>query len=426
MPVSNLRVEVIGTLEPEKSMLAEPPIQADDTHPTKAVKPAGNRVINGIIWLATVIIFIAAVGIYLQQSSPAVVPTTIAQITVTANTSPTPKPTQPPTTIPAQTTSDSSVPADVIAELSMQPGETVPPKNQIFRNLIAYTIAPVSARSGVVNYTVQSGDDLTKIAAKFGIAQESILWNNDITYVNRLFPGDVLQIPPEDGILYQANGTETIQHIADKYKVSPYSIIDSEYNRLQAASPSFVVPEGVTIFAPGGVSDKQVAYWNPGIVVKPATPCKQPCSPGAFTSGGSIEFGGGAGSCGLQPNDISSGLGNPLPLGTYSIRRGFSAIHSGIDLADPPGTPVFAAGTGRVIFAGWSDWGYGYSIVLAHGALLTLYGHLSRIGVACGQVVQRGAQIGNVGSTGNSTGPHLHFEIREGDTPVDPTRYLSF
>ncbi|HVO42916.1 MAG TPA: M23 family metallopeptidase, partial [Aggregatilineales bacterium] len=82
--------------------------------------------------------------------------------------------------------------------------------------------------------------------------------------------------------------------------------------------------------------------------------------------------------------------------------------------------------TGTVIFAGWSDWGYGYSIVLAHGPLLTLYGHLSRIGVSCGQFVQRGAQIGAIGSTGNSSGPHLHFEIREGDTPVNPTKYLSF
>ncbi len=108
------------------------------------------------------------------------------------------------------------------------------------------------------------------------------------------------------------------------------------------------------------------------------------------------------------------------------MTRGFSAGHTGIDLSAPTGTSVFAADAGTVIFAGWSNWGYGYSIVLAHGSYLTLYGHLSAVSVSCGQRVGKGALIGAVGSTGNSSGPHLHFEVRPGGVPVDPRGYLAF
>jgi lipoprotein NlpD len=116
----------------------------------------------------------------------------------------------------------------------------------------------------------------------------------------------------------------------------------------------------------------------------------------------------------------------PLPPG-YQVIRGFFPGHTGIDLAMPAGTTVFAADGGTIIFAGWSNWGYGYSIVIAHGGMLTLYGHLSRIGVSCGQRVSQGQPIGAVGSTGNSSGPHLHFEIRPGGgEPVNPVGYLAF
>ena len=85
-----------------------------------------------------------------------------------------------------------------------------------------------------------------------------------------------------------------------------------------------------------------------------------------------------------------------------------------------------AANGGTVIFAGWSNWGYGYSIVLAHGPFTTLYGHLSGINVSCGASVGAGQVIGAVGSSGASTGPHLHFEIRYNDVPTDPTSTIPF
>jgi len=104
----------------------------------------------------------------------------------------------------------------------------------------------------------------------------------------------------------------------------------------------------------------------------------------------------------------------------YNDRR----LHAGIDLHGTTGTPILAAGNGTVVFAGVRS-GYGSTVIIDHGGrLATLYAHQSSIAVAEGQAVRRGQVIGAVGSTGNSTGPHLHFEVRAAGTPVDPMNYL--
>ena len=109
---------------------------------------------------------------------------------------------------------------------------------------------------------------------------------------------------------------------------------------------------------------------------------------------------------------------NPLPNGTYV--RGYYAGHSGIDVAAPVGSPIYAANGGPVLYAGWNNWGYGRAVVIGHGPWSTLYGHMNNIAVRCGQVVGAGQVVGYVGSTGNSSGPHLHFEIRYRNQPQDP------
>lgn len=103
---------------------------------------------------------------------------------------------------------------------------------------------------------------------------------------------------------------------------------------------------------------------------------------------------------------------------------GGAEFHPGQDIAAPRGTPVFAPADGRVVEAGWKN-GYGQIIVLDHGnGLTTRYAHLSRIEVTADQELRRGEQLGQVGSTGRSTGPHLHYEVRIGELPVSPRRYL--
>lgn len=96
-------------------------------------------------------------------------------------------------------------------------------------------------------------------------------------------------------------------------------------------------------------------------------------------------------------------------------------FHTGIDYPAPAGTPVGAAGAGRVAYAGWHAGGWGNLVTIAHGSgVRTMYAHLSRVGVRLGQRVAAGAQLGLVGSTGNSSGPHLHFEVRLRGAAVDP------
>lgn len=117
---------------------------------------------------------------------------------------------------------------------------------------------------------------------------------------------------------------------------------------------------------------------------------------------------------------VTSGFGerkNPLGLG--------DDFHPGLDIAADEGSPIAAAAAGRVISAG-PDGGYGNLIVIDNGnGVTTRYGHCSRIYARVGETVAAGQSIGAVGSTGHSTGPHLHFEVRIGTTPVDPKNYLS-
>jgi murein DD-endopeptidase MepM/ murein hydrolase activator NlpD len=121
-------------------------------------------------------------------------------------------------------------------------------------------------------------------------------------------------------------------------------------------------------------------------------------------------------------------VANPVITSTFGYRihpiYGDLRLHAGIDLAAGTGTPVYAAGAGTVIFAGWMS-GYGNAVIIDHGgSLATLYGHNSALAVKVGDAVRRGTHIAAAGSTGNSTGPHVHFEVRVQGTPVDPMKYL--
>ena len=115
--------------------------------------------------------------------------------------------------------------------------------------------------------------------------------------------------------------------------------------------------------------------------------------------------------------DGFGGRSNPFGGGSFEF-------HTGQDIATLWGTPVMAAANGRVIFAGWQN-GYGQIVIIDHGGgLTTRYGHLSHVDVLEGQKIGRGETLGRVGSTGRSTGPHLHYEVRINDEPVNPRQYL--
>jgi len=120
----------------------------------------------------------------------------------------------------------------------------------------------------------------------------------------------------------------------------------------------------------------------------------------------------------LVPGQLRQPLRAPIT-SAFGLRAG--RFHAGVDLGAPLGTPVTAAGCGRVTWAGWRDGGWGKLVVVAHGdGVRSLYAHLDSIDVLVGQVVAAGGRIGGVGDTGRAAGPHLHFEVRLRGASVDP------
>jgi murein DD-endopeptidase MepM/ murein hydrolase activator NlpD len=272
-----------------------------------------------------------------------------------------------------------------------------------------YTLITDRPRQGFVTYEAVAGDTISDIALRYGLVQESVAWCNDRRKVIALRPGDALSIPPADGACYETLSTrgETVADVAAQFNISdPYAILNHQANNLASFTTDQVLPGGLNVFIPGG--EGPLITWTPAYDV---------------TEQGGVTFvsfaTGQAGSCGAVAPGGGSYWGNPLPSGTFV--RGFYPGHTGIDLAAPPGTPIYAANSGPVLFSGWNSWGYGNTVVIGHGMMSTLYGHMTSTAVRCGQTVQTGQIIGYVGSTGNSTGPHLHFEIRGNNVPSDPS-----
>jgi len=289
------------------------------------------------------------------------------------------------------------------------------------RELEPFTIIPDRPRDRVISYTVRPGDTLVGIANRFGLDRNTLFWSNSNTLgdnVHFLQANVDLNILPVDGVYHIADGNLSIQAIAEKYEADPQAIIDSEYNELQGYTVTDVPPWGMKIVVPGG--QREIVDWRPPIIetVDQAT--------GQRISG---FMPGMAGSC-------SSGIGGSggtgawaPPLSSYTVTQPYYPGHSGIDLANVVGTPVTAADTGVVVFSGWvpPDWGYGILVVLDHGnGWTTYYAHLNGTAVGCGQTVPRGSVLGYVGSTGQSSGPHLHLEMRWNHRPDNPALYIPF
>ncbi len=291
------------------------------------------------------------------------------------------------------------------------------------REIVPFTTIPNRPRNQLSSYTVQPGDTLMGIAERFGLDRNTLFWSNAETLrgdVHMLQPGVELAILPVDGVLHKSDGNLTLQQIADKYSVDVNTIIESEYNEMDGYTPGTVPPWGMRIVVPGGISEINADMWKPPIVevADPVT---------GTVSRAFMPNMGGSCSSGITGSGGTGSWASPLPGAAFV--QPFYPGHSGVDLAMPVGTSVLAADTGVVIFSGWvpADWGYGVLVVLDHGnGWTSYYAHLSATGVGCGQLVPRGGYVGAVGSTGNSSGPHLHFELRWNHTPDNPANYLGF
>lgn len=246
-------------------------------------------------------------------------------------------------------------------------------------------------RDSIIDYEVQEGDSIKSIANKFDVSETTIRWQNNLTG-DKIKIGQTLKILPVTGIAHKVQKGDTVYSIAKKYDSESQAIIDFPFNSF-SNDETFELAIGQIVIVPDGVM--------PAATV---TPRIRQTTPDAGTVVASGQF--------VWPT-----------AGTITQR--FAWYHPGVDIANRATPMVIAADAGRVTAAGWDASGYGNMVLIDHGnGYVTRYGHLSQISVIAGQTVGRGSVIGRMGSTGRSTGPHLHFEIYLKGTRVSPLNYL--
>jgi len=251
------------------------------------------------------------------------------------------------------------------------------------------TVFSVKPRDKVENYTVKGGETLASIAKKFDISVDTIRWANDITG-DLIKPNQTLKIPPVTGIVHKVASGETIYAIAKKYHTNAQNILNFPFNSFEDLD-TFSLMAGQTLYVPDGT-------------IEPEKPAYQ------FVA--SIQ-------AGVQ------GSSNFIWPTSGTITQYYVWYHQALDIASPASPPVLAADGGTVTYAGCLNWGYGCHVIIDHGnGYQTLYAHLSSYAVEPGDSVGQGNQIGIMGSTGRSTGTHLHFEIRSGGQILNPLGFL--
>lgn len=256
------------------------------------------------------------------------------------------------------------------------------------------TNAPV--RNQPINYTVKSGDTLSSIATKFNISLNTLLWENNLNLRSTLSIGKELTILPTSGISHTVSSGETLSSIARKYGTTSDKI--AQYNNIN----NHIIQKKQELIIPGG--SKQVTVAS---VAKPKiSSIKKVFTPAPTTS------------------VTSSRSGFLWPAAARTITQYYNWRHKGLDIGAPTGTAIYASESGTVERSGWST-GYGYNILINHGnGYKTVYAHASKLYVKTGQTVSKGQVIMAMGSTGWSTGPHLHFEIRVNGVKKNPLSYI--
>lgn len=249
-----------------------------------------------------------------------------------------------------------------------------------------------STRTQPEEYLVQPGDTLIDIADKFGVSINTILWENKLSVHSVIRPGQKLIILPITGISHKIKKGENVERLAKKYGVTTEEIIS--FNGLTTGQ---VLNLDQLLIIPGGVP---VAPPLPAVIKKPA-PVQVVYPP------------------------VPSGPGMFWPAAATRISQYFSWRHPGLDIAGPRGTPVYAADDGIVTLVEKRRTGYGWQILINHeNGFKTRYAHHSQILVVSGQRVKKGEMIALIGSTGRSSGSHLHFEIYSFNRRVNPLGYV--
>ncbi len=259
----------------------------------------------------------------------------------------------------------------------------------------------------IFEHEVASGETLQSIAKKYNLENvTTITWLNGIDEKTAIKPGQKLKILPTDGVLHKVKKGDTICSIARTYSLIEKGdscddpgiqpIVDYPFNTF--TDDEFGLQVGQYIVVPSGVMPAPVDS-------APRPTVSRRLTPNAGTVSATGQF--------IWP---ASG----------KITQGFTSYHRAFDIANRSGGAILAADSGRVIVSGWKDnSGYGNRVMIDHGnGFVTLYAHMSSISVQEGQTVRRGDVVGQMGSTGRSTGVHLHFEVRQGGVNQNPGSWL--
>ncbi len=305
---------------------------------------------------------------------------------------------------------DLVLPEAVLAEAEVEPANTVSNSpvstnnrsgSRLIRNEAVLFPAPVlhttiaeRDRMAYITYTVEPNDNIWAIAQGFELKAETVLWANPKVEnsPDLLSVGQQLVIPPVDGVYLTVAQGDTVEKLAKTYKTTVEKILGFELNELE--EPYTLTP-GQRIMLPDGRKQVVIANYYPMTRV------------------------------GSAPQNAPTGSGRFAWPAQGTLTQRYWSGHLGIDIGNRTGAPIRAADDGYVVLAGVDTWGYGNQVLIDHGnGYLTRYAHLHTIQVKAGDVVTRNQQIGTMGSTGRSTGPHLHFEIIYNRVRRNPLGFL--
>ncbi|PKN91160.1 MAG: hypothetical protein CVU44_20585 [Chloroflexi bacterium HGW-Chloroflexi-6] len=317
-----------------------------------------------------------------------------------------------------------SLPVETEAAASAISAASIPQAEGAYRGIarmaLIHTIIPNRPRTEISTYTVVAGDTVFGIAEKYGLKPQTILWGNYYTLrddPHRLSPGQELNILPVDGTYYEWQAGDGLNGVARGLNVTPEDIINYPNNKLDPATiGDYANPNikpGTWLIVPGG--SREFISWSAPIGVTRDNPA--------------VARQLGPGACGVI-TDGAVGYGYFIWPANKHYLSGFDyspeTNHLGLDISGSMGEGLYAVDAGVIVYAGWNDWGYGNMVVIDHGnGWQSLYAHMSALNVVCGESVGQGAVIGAIGSTGRSSGAHLHFELMNSSYgKVNPWLYL--
>jgi len=269
---------------------------------------------------------------------------------------------------------------------------------------------PRAPRTRTETYVVQENDTISTIAHRFGVNIGTILWNNNLSERQYIRPGDSLKIPPVSGILAVVKKGDTLTKIAARYDADAQEIMN--FNNITADEQLAL---GVELMVPGG---------SPPQIVQTQILASRPIStniPNVLTQQRPTNI--------PKPADADASklpqtrLLWPTP--GHVITQYYGWNHTGVDIDGDYSSPLYAAADGVVEKAGWNSGGYGLMILIDHpNGMKTRYGHASKLFVKVGDPVKKGQVIAMMGTTGRSTGTHLHFEVYINGNRANPLGYI--